>query len=189
MKIIILDKNTHPINGRLLADSCVVRNNSPVFLPDFVEVERWKVEILPAVVIGRLGKYIAEKFAHRYIDHYVLLARVCPKVREDDRNPMLTMFDGAIVMGEKLDTLPHTLSLSLNETPLRGASGESHREVNVDKGALGIEEAISEVSRCCTVKSGDILVPCNPGWDLPLMPEHSVDVNLNGSRVLTLRLK
>ena len=61
------------LDVNVLADSAANRNNRPMFVPDFAR-EGWVVEVLPAVRIGRLGKFIAPRFAHRYIQDILLTA-------------------------------------------------------------------------------------------------------------------
>ena len=45
-------------------DSSLLKNGKPFFLPDFSSEIHYEIEIV--VKINRLGKNIAEKFAHRY---------------------------------------------------------------------------------------------------------------------------
>ena len=46
------------------ADSSILKNNKPFFLPDFSKDVHYEVELV--LKISKLGKNIAEKFAHRY---------------------------------------------------------------------------------------------------------------------------
>jgi len=78
MKIICIGRNYHehakemhakpeknPIFF-LKADSCLQRDNRMFFIPDFSENLHYELEIV--LRISRVGKGIAEKFAHRYYD-------------------------------------------------------------------------------------------------------------------------
>jgi hypothetical protein len=101
--------------ARLIADSAVNRNDRPAFVPDFAR-EGWQVEVRPAIHIGRLGKYIAPRFAYRYVDQISLVAILTPteQTRRQnqlaDVNPLSALydsFDGALTAG-----LPFPLRLA-----------------------------------------------------------------------------
>ena len=47
-------------------DTALLRNGNPFFLPDFSDEIHYETELV--IKINRLGKNIAEKFAHRYYD-------------------------------------------------------------------------------------------------------------------------
>ena len=47
-------------------DTALLRNGNPFFLPDFSDEIHYETELV--LKISRLGKNIAEKFAHRYYD-------------------------------------------------------------------------------------------------------------------------
>src|SRR5690554_3016790 len=51
-------------------DSALLRNNDPFYLPDFAKEFHHEVELV--VRIGRLGKNIEERFAHRYYEELAL---------------------------------------------------------------------------------------------------------------------
>lgn len=88
----------------LLADSALVGNNKPLFLPEWDDDFRAQ----PCVVfrIGKLGKCIAECFAERYFDGIAagFTVRGCATLKrlEESGRPMASAlsFDGAAAVGE-----------------------------------------------------------------------------------------
>lgn len=177
---------------RLVADSAVVRNNRPVFIPDFAR-EGWVVEVRPAIHIGRLGKFISGRFADRYVEGFSLVA--CVRPGGDSLPDALTdSFDGAITVGEMM-ALPTADSVSLEASfaplPLRGVSRGEAKESGlvVDMESLHIADTVALLSRYATLKSGDIILPASVGLEFPVSLDHSLEASVDGVGVLSLRLK
>ncbi len=51
-------------------DTALLRNNDPFWIPSFSREVHYETELV--VKIGRTGKCIAERFAHRYYDEVTL---------------------------------------------------------------------------------------------------------------------
>lgn len=140
----------------LVADSALVMPGRPVFLPDFAE--RWRADIYLAARISRLGKGFAPKFASRYYDAVTLAMRLVP----EDADVLLAsrgmsagldgLFDGAVTLGRfqpsELVVSGMTVSVDGNQT------------VRLEDAARRLDEAVSEVSRMSTLKTGDLIMTC-----------------------------
>lgn len=198
---------------QLIADSAIGRNNHPVFLPDFITADpgAWVVEVMPAVQIGRLGKFIRPKFAARHISAILLAGWVRPATA-DSAAPITLLFDGALTRGEEMplneifpaDSLPADSADSCDEisgnaplqieaeySPIRYASGENTKResASIAREQIHAEDMVAFVSRFCTLKSGDIIIPASAGITFPVALDMRLRATLNGINALELRLK
>ena len=198
---------------QLIADSAIGRNNHPVFLPDFITADpgAWVVEVMPAVQIGRLGKFIRPKFAARHISAILLAGWVWPATA-DSAAPITLLFDGALTRGVEMplneifpaDSLPADSADSCDETsgqapllseaeysPIRDASGENTKResASIAREQIHAEDMVAFVSRFCTLKSGDIIIPASAGITFPVALDMRLRATLNGINALELRLK
>ena len=104
----------------LKPDSAITRCNRPFFLPDFSERVDYETEII--VKINRLGKCIAEKFAHLYYEEIGLgvdfTARDVQKrcIEHGDPWEVAKAFDGSAVVGKFVpkSTLPDVQNLNFH---------------------------------------------------------------------------
>lgn len=180
--------------ARLLADSALVRNNRPVFVPDFAR-EGWVVEVLPAIIIERLGKFISPRFAHRHIGGFSLVGCLHPAGMSVP-DALTDSFDGAIVAGEP-GPLPtgETLRVTAKYEPLpskiAGQNSETAggAQVEVALSTLHIADTVALLSRYATLKSGDIILPASIGMSFPVSLDHSLTAAADGGFPLILRLK
>ena len=199
------------LDVNVLADSAANRNNRPMFVPDFAR-EGWVVEVLPAVRIGRLGKFIAPRFAHRYIQD-ILLTAFLHQPDGDPVAPLACLFDGALTLGDPIPNSafcnPHsseassadaaaiyrapttgTLHIEASLAPLshgaaspasdvapisRGAAADAATIIaDVDIEALRLPETIALLSRYCTLKSGDLILPASAAITFSALLNHQL---------------
>lgn len=178
--------------ARLVADSAVVRNNRPVFIPDFAR-EGWVVEVRPAVHIGRLGKFISTRFASRYVEGFSLVACVRP-CGDSVPDALTDSFDGALTAGEMMP-LPQggkiAVGAVMSPLPGRAVSVASavEKECLIELTALHIDDTIALLSRYATLKSGDMVLPASVGLEFPLQLDCSLVASVDGREALSLRLK
>lgn len=174
--------------ARLIADSAIVRNNRPVFLPDFAR-SGWIVEIRPAIHIGRLGKFIPVRFAERYILNVSLVS--C--LRQSDTSlpdPLADSFDGAITIGEPFPYIPDkSLEISVTFAPLSGDAAPIVKSANIPQDLLRLPETVALLSRYATLKSGDIILPASIGLTFPAAIGYSLTATLASTTALISRLK
>ena len=121
MKIIALYDNYEPqqFDGKvyLMADSSLAKSGKPWFLPEFAPEFTYQTHIV--IRIGRLGKNIARRFAHRYVDAVTVGATVTACGIAD--NAIAKAFDGAAMIG---DFLPIEQISDLNEINASLANGD-----------------------------------------------------------------
>lgn len=134
-----------------IPDSAMGRNRQPIFLPD--NHYMLEGEILPAILISRLGKHITPKFANRYFDAFTvvhLLQPSDPKLR----NALTYSSDYVLTPGDRMqieDTsnfIPPTIKMECgrNISAIEFPDSEA------------IANAISLISENITLKNGDIIV-------------------------------
>lgn len=143
---------------QVIPDSAIVQDPRPVFFPQ--EAFPCQARVLKAWRVGRLGKDIAQRFAHRYVDAVTMAVVTLPS--EQSEVPWWST-DGTLALGQW-----QPVEYSQEQMP------------------QDLKDMIWRVSRFCTLKTGDILLPPEPGdydWfqpqvgatlDLRLDPEGEV---------------
>lgn len=170
----------------LIADSALVRVSTPLFVPDFAR--DWFLQVVPFVTIGRLGKSIPECFAHRYTEGFGLGVRLVPPTPGMSVNAALMVtFDGAFAPSEPVD-VPSDNDVLRIECRQCGAAG-NEVSVDVPVADMHIDGAVSLVSRYVTLKTGDIISPCMLPVTFPAVIDSRIEIDLDGKRILTLKIK
>tara|TARA_R110001583_G_scaffold4351_5_gene25276 strand:- start:2048 stop:2659 length:612 start_codon:yes stop_codon:yes gene_type:complete len=148
----------------LKPDSAILLKNQPFFIPPFSNDIHYEVEIL--VKINKVGKYIDEKFAHKYYDEIGLgidfTARDIQNICKEKGLPWekAKAFDGSAVIGEfipkeDLGDLKN-LEFSLQKNKVTVQSG------NTNAMLWKIDELIAYVSQFFTLKKGDVIFTGTP---------------------------
>jgi len=148
----------------LKPDSAILAKKQPFFIPPFSNDIHYEVEVL--VKINKVGKYIEEKFAHKYYDEIGLgidfTARDLQSKLKEKGLPWekAKCFDGSAVVGEffpkesfgDLTNLKFTLS----------KNNELVQDGNTNAMLWKIDELIAYVSQFFTLKKGDIIFTGTP---------------------------
>jgi len=148
----------------LKPDSAILAKKQPFFIPPFSKNVHYEVEIL--VKINKVGKYIEEKFAHKYYDEIGLgidfTARDIQDICKDKGLPWekAKAFDGSAVIGnflpkESLGDLQN-LKFTLHK------NNELVQDGNTNAMLWKIDELIAYVSQFFTLKKGDVLFTGTP---------------------------
>jgi acylpyruvate hydrolase len=145
-------------------ETAIIRDNKPFFYPDFSIDVHYETEIV--LKINRLGKNIAEQFAHRYFDEIGLgidfTARDLQKICQENGKPweMAKAFDGSAPIGEFVDKKDFrdinnlNFSLQINgNTVQKGNTGDMIFNFNV---------LIAYISKFVTLKIGDLIFTGTP---------------------------
>ena len=180
-------------------ESALLKNGKPFFLPDHLGRVDHEVEVV--VRICRLGKNVAERFAHRYYDAVTVgidfTARDLQRRLKDNGHPweIAKAFDGSAAIGEwkELKAYPQPLPEgrgkgACQQSLPEGKGGvqdlQFHLDINgktVQTGCTSdmrykVDELISYISRFFTLKTGDMLFTGTP---VGVGPVH-VDDHLEG---------
>lgn len=161
----------------LLSPSAIVQGGNPYFVPDFDT--RFSVHLALALKIGKLGKGIAPRFAHRYVESVT---------------PAALFVATNLLAGLSQSGLPWTAAVSYDRSLALGSFTKMSYydldgikfglELRSDTGATElsseicvslIEETIVRISRDNTLKTGDmIILAISPGGEVvnPGMKAH-----------------
>lgn len=147
----------------LKPDSAILPRKMPFFIPPFSKNIHYEVEVL--VKINKVGKYIDEKFAHKYYDEIGLgidfTARDIQGICKEKGLPWekAKAFDGSAVIGEfytkeEFDLSRLQFQLVKNNVVVQNG--------NTAAMLWKIDELIAYVSQFFTLKKGDILFTGTP---------------------------
>jgi 2-keto-4-pentenoate hydratase/2-oxohepta-3-ene-1,7-dioic acid hydratase in catechol pathway len=157
----------------LKADSSIIKNNKPFFLPDFSDEIHYEAEIV--LRICKLGKSVSEKFAHRYYDAVTLgidiTARDLQRRQSERGHPweICKSFDGSAPLGR---FLPVSELGNIHDLPFRlEKNGEVVQQSTTADLIFGIDAIIAWVSRFFTLKTGDLIFTGTPSGVGPLQKD------------------
>lgn len=183
------------------ADSALLKDHKPFFLPDFMGQIDYETELV--VRICRLGKSIPERFAHRYYDAVTVgidfTARELQKKLREQAQPweISKGFDGSAVIGDwitldKLIPLRDDGEVSLDDKAL-----EFHLDINGQTVQSGfssqmihsVDHLISYISQFFTLKTGDLLYTGTPVGVGPVKIDDHLEGYLEGRKLLDFSVK
>lgn len=173
------------------ADSALLKDHKPFFIPDFMGRIDYETEIV--VRISRLGKSIPEEFAHRYYDAVTagidFTAReMQQKLREAGRPwEICKGFDGSAAIGEWIDIQKFRdiqaihFHLDINGTTVQeGCTSDM---------LYRVDEIIAYMSQFFTLKTGDILYTGTPAGVGPVHIDDHLEGYLEDRKVLEFNCK
>ena len=174
----------------LKPDSAILPKKMPFFIPPFSNNIHYEVEVL--VKIDKVGKYIEEKFAHKYYDEIGLgIDFTARDVQDQCKEKGLPWekakaFDGSAVVG---DFFPKTqFDLSNLEFKL------TKNDVVVQDGNTAamlwkIDELIAYVSQFFTLKKGDIIFTGTPAGVGKVEENDVLTGTINGIEAFNIKIK
>ena len=194
MKVIGIKGNYNPTEKAqvyLMADSSLLKDGKPLFLPDFAQ----EFIAYPALVvrINRLGKNIAKRFASRYYD--AVTVGLCVEAQGfsnsakiADTDSIVNAFDGAAILGDfsSIDnydlTTKHVISINT-------ANGVN-LVLSTSDMILDIDSLIEELSKYYTFKIGDILFTgYKPELGIKLSINDTIVGKLDETELLHFKIK
>lgn len=150
------------------ADSSLLKDGKPFFIPDFTQELHHEAEIV--VRIDRLGKNIAERFAHRYYHEVTVgidfTARDLQRQLREKGLPweISKAFDNSAVVGT---FVPLEEVGDINRLPFHlDINGETRQAGNTEQQLFSVDRIVAYVSRFFTLKIGDLIytgTPCGVG--------------------------
>ncbi len=172
------------------ADSALLKDGKPFFVPDFADDCRCQAELV--VRICRLGKTIPERFASRYYDALTVgIAFTAGALLERCRREGLpwelaTGFDGAAAVGRfvpvgECHPADARFRLEVDGREVQaGQSGDMLRSV---------DRLVAHVSRYYTLRQGDLLFTGTPLPSVPAQIGTRLEGYLDGAKVITIKVK
>lgn len=181
---------THPIV--IHKGDSLLRSGKPFFLPDWSEQIDYEGEIV--VMIDRVGKYIAERFAHRYYSRVSIgidftardlqlaaIARGLPWTESK-------AFDNCAAVGRWVEKS----ALSYPACPLRmrlDADGYTVQHATSDEMIHSIDRIIAHISRQHTLKMGDLIFTGTPAGVGQCKIGQVLDGYLNDEHLLRVEIR
>lgn len=177
----------------LKPDTALLRNNDPFYIPAFSREVHYECELV--VRINRVGRSIAEKFAHRYYDEVGLgidftardlqreaIEQGLPweRAKAFDRSAALSpAFLPLSEVGGDVQNLRFELSVN-GEVRQRGCTKEMLFPVN---------RIIAAVSRYTTLRMGDLIYTGTPAGVGPVASGDTLTAVLEGHELLNFDIK
>ena len=159
-------------------DSALLKDGKPFFIPDFSSEIHYETEVV--VKINKLGKNIAEQFAHRYYDEITVgidfTARNLQAELRKNGMPweICKGFDYSAVIGDFVQ-LKETDNIQQLDFHL-DIDGKTIQKGNTSDMLFTVDKIISHVSRFFTLKIGDLIYTGTPAGVGPV----NIGNNLQG---------
>ena len=179
------------------ADSALLTNGRPFFIPDFTERCDYETELV--VRICRLGRSISQRFAHRYYDAVTVgIDFTARDLQERLRQQQLPWdlckgFDGSAALGRfvKKDELLATVGAeTVQDLHFRlDIDGQTVQRGHTADMIHSIDRIVSFCSRYFTLKMGDLIytgTPCGVG---PVSEGQTLTGYIGDLNLLNLRVK
>lgn len=180
-------------------DSVWLKNGKPMFLPD--EDETYHVILALCLRIDKVGKSVAEKFAHRYYREAaysaILLGRRPYEALKNGSDPLACDIctDCCILTGNFIDkTIWRDIkNINLTISPLLIKERTFQEEISLafdaEKFQHSCDEAIAAASVRNTLKTGDLIFPSLPTEGFEAKLDTKMEVKGDGSELLRFNIK
>lgn len=172
-------------------DSAVLLKQHPFVIPEFSEDIHHELEII--VKINKVGKYIDEKFAHKYYDEIGVgidfTARDLQQKLKDKGFPWekAKAFDGSAVIGDFLSK--NNFNSLENLTFEMTKNGATVQKGNSSHMLWKIDALIAHVSQFFTLKIGDIIFTGTPEGVGLVKPNDILEGFLEGNKLFRIHVK
>lgn len=172
-------------------DTALLRNGFPFFLPDFSSEVHYETELV--VKISRLGKSIAEKFAHRYYNEVTVgidfTARDIQMKQKQLGLPweIAKSFDSSAPIGE---FMPKEEFADINNINFHlDLNGKTVQRGNSSDMIYSVDRIISHISRYFTLKIGDLIFTGTPAGVGAVSIDDHLQGYLENKKVLDFKIK
>lgn len=171
-------------------DTAIVRNNDPFYYPEFTKDVHYEVEVL--IKISKEGKYVDEKFAHKYYDEVGIgidfTARDLQTKCKEKGLPwdIAKGFNGSAPISKFLPKANFdlkNLDFSLNK------NGEPVQIGNTSLMLYNFDQIIAYVSQFFTLKKGDIIFSGTPAGVGPIVVGDKLEAYIEEEKLLEVEIK
>jgi 2-keto-4-pentenoate hydratase/2-oxohepta-3-ene-1,7-dioic acid hydratase in catechol pathway len=175
----------------LKPDTSILLKKNPFFIPEFSNDVQYEVEIL--VKIKKIGKYIDQKFAHKYYDEIGLgidfTARDLQQQLKEKGLPWekAKAFDGAAVIGNFLhkNTFESVDDINFRLEKNRIAVQEGNTSLMLWK----IDALIEYISKYFTLKIGDVIFTGTPSGVGQVLPDDLLTGFIEDKELFSIKVK
>jgi len=173
------------------ADSALLKDGKPFFVPAFTQQCEYETEVV--VRICRLGRSIAQRWAHRYYDQVTVgidfTARDLQRKLTAEGLPweLCKGFDGSAAIGQMMP-----LSQVGNVQDLHfhlDINGQTVQQGHTADMLFSVDEIVSYVSRFFTLKMGDLIYTGTPAGVGPVHEGDHLEGYLEGKKVLEFNVR
>lgn len=177
----------------VISPSAILQGGNPYFVPDFDT--KFEARAATALRIGKLGKSIAPRFAHRYVDGIAPASMMmASNLLENLQKSGLPWskaisYDRSLAVG-KFTQMPIE-EISESDVCLQLACDNyvTSQTCNLKSLPFGIEETISAISRDNALKTGDYIVIASDGSGAVLEPGQRATLKLNDENMLRFNIR
>ena len=175
----------------LKPDSAVLLKQHPFVIPEFSNDIHHEIELI--VRINKVGKYIEQKFAHKYYDEIsVGLDFTARDLQEKLKNKGLPWekskaFDGSAVIGDFMSKKIFSSLESINFELTN--NGKTVQKGNSSLMLFKIDEIIAHVSQYFTLKIGDIIFTGTPDGVAAVKPNDVLEGFLENNKLFRIQVK
>jgi len=167
--------------------TALLKDNKPFYLPDWSNDMHYETEIV--LKICKQGKYIEEKFAHKYYDEVTVgidfTARDIQAQQKAKGLPweIAKAFDNSAVVGEFRKPKYKNINFSMN------LNGVEKQKGNTGDVIFSFEKIISYASQFFTLQQGDLIFTGTPGGVGPVTAGDRLEGFLEGEKVFDFEIK
>lgn len=168
----------------LVSASSIIQGGNPYFVPDFAD--SFEMRMALAVKIGKLGKGVSARFAHRYISGVApcLMMVAADKLRQLKSEGLpwtqAISYDRSTVLGQFTEMSTERIAKCSIDVLLKSSDRAEMLEWQAGCMSCSIEETIECISRDNTLKTGDIIIAGVADEGPELHPGMRVRIALDG---------
>lgn len=172
-------------------ESALLLKNKPLYYPDFTKDLHYETELV--FRINKVGKYIEEKFAHKYYDAIAVgfdfTARDLQREAQKKGQPweQAKAFDSSAALSEFIPVSEfndvNDIHFSMRKDGMMVQKGNSSEMI------FTIEKIISYVSRFVTLKIGDLIFTGTPAGVGPVEIGDVLEAYIEGNLMLKTEIK
>lgn len=166
--------------------NAILLPNKPFYYPEFSDNIHYECELV--VKVCKNGKYIQEKFAHKYYNQVTvgldLTARDLQKELKSQGLPweLSKAFDGSAIVGDFIPLDEQTNFADIN-FELR-KNGETVQQGSAAQMIYTVNEIIEYVSQYISINIGDLIFTGTPAGVGPIEVYDKLEGYLNGEKLL-----
>ena len=172
-------------------DSAVLLKQHPFVIPAFSNDIHHEIEVI--VRISKVGKYINQKFAHKYYDEISIGIDFTARDLQDQLKSKglpwekSKAFDGSAVIGDFISKTDLPPINKLNFELL--TNGIIAQRASTEQMLWNIDELIENVSQYFTLKIGDIIFTGTPAGVAKVNPNDILEGYLEGQKLFRILIK
>src|SRR5690554_2539688 len=172
-------------------DTALLKDGKSFMLPDFSKEMHYETEIV--VKVNRLGKNIAERFAHRYYDEITVgidfTARDLQKKLKERGLPweISKSFDNSAAIGEFISK--NEIEEIQNVNFHLDINGNTVQQGNTEGMIYSIDKIISYISSFFTLKIGDLIFTGTPSGIGPVAINDHLQGYIEDRKLLDFKVK